>query len=65
MLFFDVIDSNVTDEWSRTLRRKLVEDSKEGLVGTPDVIWLIAAPAAFSWVYLTGTAASEDSSTRG
>jgi hypothetical protein len=65
MLFFGVLDSNIGDHRCIALRRTLVADLKASLAGKADVMWLKAAPSAFSWVCLTGAAASEDSSNRG
>lgn len=64
-VFFGVLDSNIGDHQCIALRSTLVADLKASLAGKADVIWLKAAPSAFSWVCLTGAAASEDSSSRG
>jgi hypothetical protein len=65
ILFFSLVDGNINDQSSTATRSRLINDLRLALTGTEDIVWLKAAPEAYSWVCLTGAAASEDSRMRG
>ena len=65
MLFISIVDYNINLEWPIAPRQMLLEDLQTALAGTDDIMWLNSAPTAYSWICLTGAAASDDCKMRG
>lgn len=65
MVFFSIVDCNINLQWSAVARYNLLKDLQAILAETDDVMWLNSAPIAYSWVCLTGAAASTETRMRG